>query len=88
MKVTFRKSFARDIKKIKNQKILKRAQQAIENVEAAASLDEISHLKKLAGAANFYRIRIGEYRIGIVIDGVTVDFVRCLPRRDLYRFFP
>ena len=45
MKATFRKSFARDVKKIKNQNILKRVQQAIENVEAASSLDEISHLK-------------------------------------------
>jgi mRNA interferase RelE/StbE len=88
MKVTFRKSFARDIKKIKNQNILQRARQAIENVDAAASLDEIRQLKKLAGTTNFYRIRIGAYRIGIVIDGEMVDLVRCLPRRDLYRFFP
>ncbi len=40
----------------------------------------------MSGTANFYRIRVGEYRIGIVVEGDRVDFVRCLPRRDLYRF--
>ena len=42
MKVTFRKSFARDVKKIKNQNILTRAQQAIENVEARRDLTKLT----------------------------------------------
>ena len=42
----------------------------------------------MSGTTNFYRIRIGDYRIGVAVEGDTVEFVRCLARRDLYRYFP
>jgi mRNA interferase RelE/StbE len=88
MKVTFRKSFLRDLKKVKDQGVLEGVREAIELVEAADEPQAINSLKKLSGADNFYRIRIGEFRSGVTIEGATVEFVRCLPRRDLYRFFP
>ena len=88
MKVTFRKSFARDLKKVKEYDILKRVRQVIEEIEKAPDLQDIGNLKKMTGTSHFYRIRIGDYRIGIVIERDTVELVRCLPRRDLYRFFP
>ncbi len=88
MKVAFRKSFLRDLKKIKDRSILKRIGEAIENAERASKFEEIAQIKKLAGSESLYRIRAGEYRIGIAISGDQLDFVRCLRRRDLYRFFP
>ena len=88
MKTTFRKSFERDLKKIKDHDLLDRIRKVIEGVETADDLQGISNFKKIAGTADFYRIRVGEYRIGTVVEGDNVDFVRCLPRRDLYRFFP
>ena len=88
MKAAFRTSFVRDLKKVKQHEVLARFHQVIEEVEAATNLWAIGNLKKITGTADFYRIRIGEYRVGIVVEGETVVFVRCLPRRDLYRFFP
>ena len=88
MKTVFRKSFQRDLKKIKNRSILEQVKQMIEEVEAAASLKEVSGVKKLSGAGGFYRIRAGEYRIGIAAEASEVEFVRCLHRRDIYRYFP
>jgi mRNA interferase RelE/StbE len=88
MKATFRKSFVRDVKKIKSQKVLDHVRLAIEGVEAAQNLASISDLKKLAGTGSFYRIRIGDFRIGVSIAKGTVDFVRCLHRGDIYRNFP
>ncbi len=88
MRTVFRKSFTRDLKRIKDQDIRDRVRETIEQVEAAAELQAISDLKKLRGSGNLFRIRIGDYRIGLALEGETVEFVRCLPRRDLYRFFP
>ena len=88
MKTTFRRSFMRDLKKVKDQTVLPRVRKVIEVVEAATDIQGIGDFKKLAGTHNCYRIRIGEYRLGVVIDEDAVDFVRCLPRRDLYRYFP
>jgi mRNA interferase RelE/StbE len=88
MKVTFRRSFARDLRKVKDQSILDRVRRAIEQVERASTTQEVRDLKKMGGAGTFYRIRVGDYRLGVVVEADQVDFVRCLPRRDIYRFFP
>ena len=88
MRANFRKSFARDLKQVKDQTVLERVQEAIEQVEAAVNLAGIGNLKKLTGTSHDYRIRVGKYRLGVVIAGDSIEFVRCLPRRDLYRYFP
>ena len=88
MQVTFRTSFTRDLKKIKGRPLLDRIRRTIEQVETATDLTEVDELKKMVGFDDFFRIRIGDYRLGIVLNGETIEFVRCLPRRDLYRFFP
>lgn len=88
MKTAFRKSFTRDLKKIKDNDVYARVQRVIEEVEAATDLQGIGNLKKMSGTTNFYRIRIGDYRIGIAVEEDAVEFVRCLARRDLYRYFP
>ncbi len=88
MNTTFRKSFARDLKKIKDHDLLDRVRQVVEKAEAAADLSGVGDLTKMSGTRDCYRIRIGEYRIGVVAAGDTIEFVRCLSRRDLYRYFP
>lgn len=88
MKTRFRKSFARDLRKIKDRELRERIAAAIEQVEEAQAPAEIGDLKKMAGEGSYFRIRVGEYRIGVEIEGDTVEFVRCLSRRDLYKHFP
>ena len=71
MKAAFRKSFVRDLKKINDRDVLDRVRSAIEDVEAAAELRQITGLKKIAAPGSFYRIRVGEYRVGLAIEGDT-----------------
>ena len=88
MTSAFRRRFLRDLKKVRAESVRVRARSAIEAVEAADSLADVPGLRKLSGADRFYRIRIGDYRIGLFVDGDTVEFVRLLHRRDMYRYFP
>jgi mRNA interferase RelE/StbE len=39
----------------------------IEEVENADNLGDISNIKKLQAEGDYYRIRVGDYRIGITI---------------------
>ncbi len=78
----------RDLKKIQDEALRRRVKEAIEKVEAAETLRELPNLTKLSGTSGFYRIRVGDYRIGIAVEGDEVEFVRCLHRRDIYRYFP
>lgn len=88
MQVAFRASFARDLKKITDEAILDRVRAAIVHVESAKTLRDIADMKKLSGYQHLYRIRIGDYRIGIAVVEGVIEFVRCLSRREIYRFFP
>ncbi|HBY75652.1 MAG TPA: plasmid stabilization protein, partial [Cyanobacteria bacterium UBA11148] len=47
-----------------------------------------TNLKKLKTEGDYYRIRVGDYRIGIVINEDVVVFVRVLHRKEAYRYFP
>ena len=88
MRLSFRKSFERDLKRISNLVVLRRVRQAIEQVEAAEDLNHVRGAGRLSGSGSFYRIRIGEFRIGLAIEASDVEFVRILHRRDIYRYFP
>jgi mRNA interferase RelE/StbE len=46
MNVEFKKSFAKDLKKVKDHKLLDKVREIIEHVEEVESLREIEHLKK------------------------------------------
>jgi mRNA interferase RelE/StbE len=47
MKVLFEKSFGRDLKKIRNKRLLKQVQATIDQIESATSLMEVADLKKM-----------------------------------------
>jgi mRNA interferase RelE/StbE len=76
------------LKKIREKVILNRVEQVIENVKDADDLQDILHLGKLSGYDSFYRIRIGDFRIGVEVVGEEIVFVRMLHRKDIYRYFP
>jgi len=61
---------------------------AILNVESVDNRRQINQLKKLKGYKQYYRIRIGNYRIGIKIEADTVIFVAIDHRKNIYRIFP
>lgn len=88
MKAIFRSSFLRDLKKLREKSVRSRVKDCVEQVENAAGLSEIPNLIKISGATGHYRIRIGDYRVGLVVEQDAVIFVRCLHRRDIYRYFP
>ena len=88
MKAAFKASFARDLKVVKDRVVLSRVTEAIAAVEKASSLTQLVNLKKLRGHKNYFRIRVGDYRAGIALEGDTVVFVRFLNRKDIYKYFP
>ena len=88
MKVEFRKSFVKDLERVTVKSLKKSVKQTLEQVEQAQALHQIRHVKELRGGEGYYRIRIGDYRIGLAVKADTVVFVRFLHRKDVYRNFP
>lgn len=88
MKVEFKRSFVRDLKRVRDRDLKERIAETIEKVEEARSLQDVGQVKMLQGSERCYRIRVRDYRLGLVLEGNTVSFIRLLHRRDIYRHFP
>jgi mRNA interferase RelE/StbE len=88
LKVEFKSSFAKDLRKIKERKIRQQVLGIIEQIEKARNLQDIPEVKKLQGADNYFRLKLGDYRIGLILEQDRVLFVRFLHRKDIYRYFP
>jgi mRNA interferase RelE/StbE len=88
MKVGFDKSFSKSLDKLKNEQVKKRIISLIEKCEAAEKLTDISNLKKMTSFTNFYRIKLGDYRIGLEYEDDTLIFIVVAHRKDIYDIFP
>ncbi len=90
MTTDFKSSFLNDIKKVCDRKVAAGIKQAIMSVENAATMRDIPNLKKLKGfkSGNYYRIKVGGFRVGVTIEDETVIFVAFDNRKDIYKYFP
>jgi mRNA interferase RelE/StbE len=88
MKTEFLKQFYKDLNKITLQSTLNDILSSVKNVETATTLANIKNFKKLKGYKNAYRIKIGDYRIGVFVENDIVEFARIVHRKDIYRVFP
>ena len=88
MNVQFKKSFLKDLDKLKDQRLKDAVHKSIVNVELADNLSQVKNLKKLTGFESHYRIRVGDYRIGLKVEDETVFFAAFSHRKDIYKRFP
>jgi len=88
MKVEFRKSFTKDLKSITDKSLLKRVKETIETVEQSKTLNDLPNRKKLKSEDKYFRLKIGDYRLGFALENDMVIFVRFLHRKEIYKFFP
>ena len=88
MNTRFRESFDQDLSALADAGLRRRIRRMIEQVEAARSFQQIPNLKRLDARGKYYRIRVGDYRVGFVFEHGAVTFVRCLNRKEIYRYFP
>ena len=81
--------FEKSLEKIKNKSLYQKIEKAIIECENARNLAELSNIKKLTGYKYYYRLRIGEYRLGVEkISDDTLRFIIIAHRKDIYKLFP
>ena len=78
----------RDFKRIRDQTLRRRVDRVIEKLKTASDITQVGNAERMAGRERHYRIRIGDYRLGIVLEGDTALLVRFMHRRQIYRDFP
>jgi mRNA interferase RelE/StbE len=89
MNVTFDKSFKKTPDKIKVQKVLKLIKASINKVEATDSIKMLFNSGKLTRYLSYYRIKVGDYRIGFELSNDSeVCLIPVLHRKEIYSKFP
>ncbi len=89
MIVQFDRSFYKSIKGLSDDGVKKKIADFVNACEKASSLSGLKNIKKLQGHHTFYRLRIGDYRLGFELtDPSTIVFIIACHRKDIYRLFP
>jgi mRNA interferase RelE/StbE len=88
MRVEFLKSFSKDLDSLNSKSVKQSLIRLIDILERAEDLNKIPNIKKLKGHRNAYRIRIGDYRLGLFKESSSIILARFLHRKDIYKLFP
>ena len=89
MIVNFDKSFLKSTKKLKNQSLNRKVSKLIDELEYCKTIKDISNCKKLTGYKSYYRIRIGDYRVGFEeISDQEIILILVSHTKDIYNKFP
>ena len=87
MQLNISKSYLRDLRGI-NHTVQLQANDTLEKLKQAHAFSEIQHLEPIIGHPGYYRIRIGQYRIGLRWDGEKFFAERIGPRGNIYKVYP
>lgn len=88
MEVIYLESLVKDLKKVKDKKLLNNLAKVFLNLEETDDLFKISSVKKMSGHPEAYRIRIGDYRLGFYYSDKKIEIARFLKRSDIFKVFP
>lgn len=88
MEISYKKQFLKDLSKLPYSYRDKIEELVFEIIPVESSDKIMKRISKLKGKGCFYKIRIGDYRIGLFLENDFLEFKRVLHRKDIYRYFP
>ena len=88
MKVEYRKKFLKELSKIHIKDRSRIESFVFKKLPEANSIFELGNIEQMKGYPSYYKVRYGQYRIGIKFKDGVVILERALHRKDIYRYFP
>jgi mRNA interferase RelE/StbE len=88
MILRFTSKFLKQVSKIDSVRLRNEISIIINEAEKTENLSTLKNIKKLAGFRNHYRIRVGDYRIGLYYSNNILEFAAFDHRKDIYKYFP
>jgi mRNA interferase RelE/StbE len=89
-RITYKKTFLQELKKLPKEARAKLEEFVFVALPAVDDPLALPNVKKLTGYREYYRARLGDYRIGLRVDhqAQVIECCRVMHRKDIYRFFP
>ena len=88
MNVEVSKTFEKDVLKIKDRKLAAAIASVIDEIEVCKQLSELKNIKKMKATGAYYRLRIGDYRLGFKTENNKILLLRFMHRKEIYKYFP
>lgn len=89
LQIIYSKTFLKDLSKVQPPK--RRIQIELfvfETLPTTTSIEKLGLAEKMSGYDDYYKIRFGDYRIGLLKTITTIELLRVLNRKEIYKFFP
>ena len=88
MKIEYRKKFLKELSKIHIRERSRIEDFVFKDLPEANSIFELGNVEQLKGYPSYYKVRFGQYRIGMKLKDGIVILEKALHRKDIYRYFP
>lgn len=88
MELLYAKRFNKDLDAIRYDKaIRKRLLELIEKIKQANSLADLKDVRKVEGYRDYYRIKLGDYRLGMKLSEGSLELIRFPAKKstDVFR---
>jgi mRNA interferase RelE/StbE len=88
LEVRFQKKFLKDLANLPPN-IRKEIEHFIfETLPQSKNLAAVYKFEKMTGYDNYFKARFGDYRIGVFVNKNSLELIRVLHRKEIYRFLP
>jgi mRNA interferase RelE/StbE len=84
----YKKTFLKDLAKVHPDHRKRIEILVFEGIPASEGIFTQFGIQKIQGYRDYYRIRVGAYRIGCRIQGGVLTFYRVKSREEIYSVFP
>lgn len=88
MQVEYRKKFLKQLADLPASVRPKIEQFAFEDLAHSNSVFELGKIEKMQGYDGFYKVRFGDYRVGLIVKDDLVVLATVMHRKEIYKYFP
>jgi mRNA interferase RelE/StbE len=88
MQVEFRKKFLKELSKLPNPYKSNIEEFVFDILANHNSLSEVGKIEKMTGYKNYFKVRFGDYRVGIKKENNIIIIETVKHRKEIYKFFP
>jgi mRNA interferase RelE/StbE len=88
MEVRYSKKFLKQLASVPSDTRVKIEELVFNELTSASSISSLGKVEKMQGYHGFYKVRFGNYRVGLAIESEVVTVKTVMHRREIYKFFP
>lgn len=88
MNVSYSKKFLKQLASIPSETRIKIEEFVFNELISVSSTSSLGKVEKMQGHHGFYKVRFGNYRVGLAIENEVIIVKTVMHRREIYKFFP